>query len=240
MSTPPRDRHECGGDAAAYVLGALESAEAAAFRRHLEECVVCRDEVEALTGVVQALPMAAPQHAAPRRLRRRVLRSVRQQHRLSAAVRGSAHGRRGPLAGVVALHPRALAAGALAVVAAVAAAVGIAIGVGGAPGTGTRVIEASVSGISGSVQLRVSAHRGELVARHLSAPRRGHVYEVWLKQAGRAPRPAGVLFTVNARGGADVSIPESLRGVGAVLVTPEPAGGTRVPTHTPVIVAQLT
>ena len=66
--------HDCGGDAAAYVLGALEPGEAEAFRAHMHECAVCRDEVEALGGVVQALPMAAPQYLAPRGLRRRVMR----------------------------------------------------------------------------------------------------------------------------------------------------------------------
>src|SRR5581483_7326042 len=75
MNTP----HDCSGEAAAYVLGALEPAEAEAFRRHLKECAICRDEVEALEGVVQALPMSAPQHPLPRRLRRRVIRAVRAE-----------------------------------------------------------------------------------------------------------------------------------------------------------------
>ena len=76
--------HDCGGDAAAYALGALDPTEAEIFRRHLEECAVCRDEVEALGGVVQALPMAAPQQPMPRGLRRRVVRAVRQEAGLRA------------------------------------------------------------------------------------------------------------------------------------------------------------
>src|SRR5947199_10482151 len=71
--------HDCGGDAAAYALGALEPAEAEAFRRHLDDCIVCRDEVEALQGVVLALPMAAPQQPVTRRLRRRVMRAIREE-----------------------------------------------------------------------------------------------------------------------------------------------------------------
>ena len=38
----------------------------------MHECAVCRDEVEAFGGVVQALPMAAHQYEAPRGLRRRI------------------------------------------------------------------------------------------------------------------------------------------------------------------------
>jgi anti-sigma factor RsiW len=53
--------HDCGNEAAAYALGALEPAEAKAFARHMESCAVCRDEVAAFALVVDALPLAAPQ-----------------------------------------------------------------------------------------------------------------------------------------------------------------------------------
>jgi anti-sigma-K factor RskA len=234
---PSDSGRHCGGDAAAYALGALEPAEAEAFRRHLEQCVVCRDEVEALTGVVQALPMAAPQHPAPRRLRRRVLREIRSQ---PAGERPRARGRARRL--LVPLPPgalgRALAAGGAALAAGAAALV-LALSSGPAPAPPARVIQASLSGVSGSVTLRLAAGRAELVAMHLSPPPRGHVYEVWLKPPGAPPRPASVLFTVDRRGDARVAIPESLKGLSAVMVTPEPAGGSPVPTHAPVIVAQL-
>src|SRR5579884_1348648 len=73
--------HDCGRDLAAYVLGALEPAEAEDFRRHLESCAVCRDEAAAFRQVVDALPMAAPQQPAPRELRRRIMRDVRAEPR---------------------------------------------------------------------------------------------------------------------------------------------------------------
>ena len=75
--------HDCGNDAAAYVLGALEPEELEAFRRHLASCVVCRDEVAAFSQVADALPMAAPQYATPRALRRRLLRDLRAEPRLA-------------------------------------------------------------------------------------------------------------------------------------------------------------
>ena len=58
----------CGNDAAAYALGALEPAEAASFARHLETCAVCRDEVAAFALVVDTLPLSAPHHEASRAL----------------------------------------------------------------------------------------------------------------------------------------------------------------------------
>ena len=105
------ETRECGGDAAAYVLGALEPDEAAAFRTHMQTCVVCRDEVETFRGTVDALAFTVPQYEAPKALRRRVMRAVRaepsphQAHRRRAprdAERrnaSAAHGRRRALSG---------------------------------------------------------------------------------------------------------------------------------------------
>lgn len=222
--------HDCGGEAAAYALGALEPAEADAFRQHLEECEVCRNQVGDLGGVVQALPMAAPQIQPPRRLRRRVLRAIRSEPRGAAGVIP----RRSP---VVRIPRPALAAVGAAVLAAGAAVAGVELSSGGSH---SRVIQARVTGIAGSAELRLSGGRGELIVRDLTPPPPGHVYEVWLKAPGANPVPASVLFSVNSVGGADVGLPAQLHGISAVLVTPEPRGGSPVPTHAPVIVASLT
>ncbi len=218
--------HDCGGDAAAYVLGALEPAEAERFRHHLDECAICRDEVQALGGVVQALPMAAPQHPAPRRLRRRVLRAVRAEPAGHGALRPRPW------------YPRIPALASAGVALAVAIAVLITLSGGG---TGARVIHAQVLDMAGgSAQVKITGGRGELIVHRISAPSPGHVYEVWLKAPHAAPVPASVLFSVSASGSADVTLPRGLRGVAQVLVTPEPDGGSPAPTHAPVIVADLT
>jgi anti-sigma-K factor RskA len=86
----------------------------------------------------------------------------------------------------------------------------------------------------------VSDGRGELIARHLSRPSPGRVYEVWLRARNRPPRPAGVLFSVGPNGSADVGLPVSLRGISQVMVTSEPVGGSPQPTRRPVIIAQVT
>ena len=120
--------HDCGGDAAAYVLGALEGHELEAFRAHLEQCAVCRDEVDAFGGVVNVLPIAAPQQRASRSLRRRVMRDVRQEPRRAASLIAGRPAR--PARHAVALSPVALGrrgwAAAGAACAVVAAAVVVA------------------------------------------------------------------------------------------------------------------
>jgi anti-sigma-K factor RskA len=223
---------ECGADAAAYVLGALEPAEAEAFRLHIGTCSICRDEVEAFGGVVDALPMAAMQQPVPKGLKRRLMREVRLEARSSRPRQP----RMGWRASAARLTPRTALAGfgALAIVAAA--------GITGLETSGAgsgRLITAQVSGISGSAQLKLVDDHGELVVRHLTRPGRGKVYEVWVQTHGAKPVPASVLFGVSSDGDADVSLPKSLHGISAVLVTPEPLGGTQVPTHSPVITAVL-
>jgi hypothetical protein len=129
-----------------------------------------------------------------------------------------------------------MVAGAAAV--AVAAA-GVIAGLEISANTAATVIQARLIGISGSAQVRVTDGRGELVVRHLTPPGHRHIYEVWLQSGTAAPVPASVLFGLNSSGNAEVGIPSRLHGVSAVLVTPEPYGGSPKPTHKPVIVARL-
>jgi anti-sigma-K factor RskA len=221
--------HDRGDDAAAYVLGALEPAEAEEFRRHMDECMACRGAVCALQQVADSLPMAAPRSQAPSALRRRVLDTVRSEPRSPEAV---PQRRRRPRAWGSPLARPALALAALLAAAAILA-VGLVLGSRG-PG-GTRVVAASV----GSAQLRVSGGRGELLVRQLPPPPPGKIYEVWVERGKQAPTPTSALFGVTTRGTAVVGVPGNLRGISAVLVTPEPLGGSLAPTHTPVIVAPV-
>jgi anti-sigma factor RsiW len=225
---PMAETRDCGGDAAAYVLGALEPEEAEAFRAHLAGCAVCRDEMTALQQVVDALPMAAPQQPVPRGLRRRLRRAVRAAPKLEVA--RSRH-----LRPVALARPLIAGAAALAVVAAVG---GIELGSGGS--SATRVIRASVFGSSGSAEVRLRSGHAQLIMRHFPQPPSGRIYQVWLERGQPPPSPTSALFSVTSSGAGDVGVPGDLRGVSEVLVTPEPAGGSLVPTHTPVIVARLT
>jgi anti-sigma-K factor RskA len=226
--------HDCSGDAAAYALGAMDHDEARRFELHLAQCAVCRDEVGALRQAAELLPLAVTRYEAPRELRRRVLRALRTEPGPAAAQRTP---RRRPRLGALGLPARpALSMG---VVTALVVAVLVAVSVGGG-GAGTRVVTASLSGWSGSAKVRVSGGQGTLIVSHMPAPASGHVYEVWLLLRGHsAPSPTNTLFSVSSSGAADIGLPGSLSGVSEVLVTPEPAGGSRVPTHAPVIIARL-
>jgi hypothetical protein len=228
-SDPRGEQRECGHDVGAYALGALEPGELEEFRRHLAGCVVCRDEVAALRSVVEVLPMAAPQLAVPRGLRRRVLADVRaarraaprtQPRRLTMATRRPLG--RGALAGAAALA--ALVAGLLLVT----------------QGSGhARSVTARVSYPAASAVVRVQAGHAELIVRRMPAAPAGAIYEVWLKRGSGPPAPTSALFGVTSAGEAAVDVPGNLHGVSEVLVTPERVGGSRRPTHAPVIVARL-
>ncbi len=225
---------DCGEDAAPYVLGALTEEEHTAFVVHLESCAVCREEVAALGGVVSSLPAAVVQMSAPDDIKRRVMSTVRSE----AGLRNAGSPARGPRRrhGLrwgwrSALVP----AGALA---AVVIAI-ILISSGGSGSSATRVIRAQVSVPRASVSVRLSGGHAELNVADMPQSPPNHVYEVWVKRAG-APQPTDALFTVSSAGRATVGVPGSVSGVKQILVTAEPTGGSRVPTSTPVIVANLT
>lgn len=236
VEEPTSGKHDCGADAAAYVLGALEPEEAEAFSRHLDACVVCRDEVAAFQHTANALAMAPPQHRAPRGLKRRVMRAVRESDTETQTQEAPARRSRWGGSGLFAGRPAVAALGALAVVVVVIGA----IIVGSNGSSGTRTIAAAVAGSPGTAQLSVSGGHGQLVLRNFPQPTAGHIYEMWeLRSGAKVPAPTGTLFSVNSSGAGNVGVPGGLHGVSKVLVTQEPAGGSLTPTTTPVIVASL-
>ncbi len=222
----------CGGDAAAFVLGALEDRELDAFRTHIARCVVCRDECGTFQAVAGTLPLAVPQVPAPRRLRRRVLRGANAG---ASGARGRSQAAQIPQRDRHALVPRVGFAAATAVIAVVGLG-GVGLSHGGAT---TRTVEASVVGSNGDALLTLAADRAELVVRHLPAPPAGEIYQVWLKRGDRPLAPTSTLFSVTAAGVGSADVPGDLHGVSQVMVTAEPAGGSATPTTAPVIIAQL-
>jgi anti-sigma-K factor RskA len=235
MSEHDRFRDECG----AYVLGALEEHEAEALRAHLDSCVLCRDDVERLAAVAEALPLGVPPLAAPAELRARVLDAVRAEATLFEAATPRRAPRSRPSWRSPMLRPLGgLLAGALAL--------GIALGalVIAPGGSTTRVITASVAlparwhaSRSPTALLRDSGTQGELVLTNLPPAPRARIYEVWVRRGGRA-RSVSVLFDATTAGTATVAVPD-LAGANAVMVTAERLGGASAPTTKPLIVAQL-
>jgi anti-sigma-K factor RskA len=216
---------ECGENAAAYVLGALEPAEAEAFRRHIDECAACRGEVAAFEQITEALPASTGRSEVPRDLRRRVMREVRATPKTAPKRRADIPRppTRFPLA-----WGGALAAGVVAVI--------VAIVLVSSGSNGTQTIQASV----GSAQLHIAGGRGDLVVHRLPPLPAGRIYEMWVQRGNAAPTPTGTLFSTRADGSANVGVPGSLNGVSRVMVTQERAGGSPVPTSAPVIVARVT
>ena len=221
----------CSADVAAYSLGALDAAESEAFRRHLESCAVCPIELAAFRQVVDDLAISVPQIEAPRELRRRVMRAVEEEPRLGRATQERRSRSRFRL---TLPRPAALSGGL-----AVAAVVALLVVLLAPGGSGGRTIAAQVTGV-GSASLQVT-HDGhaQLVLHHFPAAPHGKIYEVWLQHGSAAPSPTTALFSPDRSGDASVDVPGSLHGVSHVLVTPEPAGGSQVPTHAPVIAAKL-
>lgn len=233
MSGEDPQAHRFGDDVAAYALGALDPGEAAAFRAHLETCVVCREELATFQQVVDVLPMSAPQHRASRRLRRHVIATARAE--ANAPVHG---GRPWPstLLGRASVPRAALAFGAaVALVAIVLAGVQLT----SSSTNKAHIYRAQVIGSAGSAEVTVSAGHAQLIVHRMPAPPAGKIYEVWLVRGTTAPAPTSALFGVTANGDGDVDVPGNLKGITEVLVTPEPAGGSQTPTHAPVIRAVL-
>ncbi|HWX95774.1 MAG TPA: anti-sigma factor [Solirubrobacteraceae bacterium] len=231
MSQDERNQHPetCGSNAAPYVLGALTQHESEAFRRHLDTCTICREEVAALQVVASALPAAAPQITAPRDLKRRVMGAVHED-----ALAEAPPPRRPAAHRVPRWRP---ALGALAVACAFALLLTGVFASGGGGG-GTRVVRAEVRAPGATALLRLQGAQAQLTISRLPQAPRGRVYQVWLKRSG-GPQPTDALFTVSSRGGATVGVPGVGRGVREVMVTSEPLGGSLRPTRAPVIVARL-
>ena len=233
--------HEHWGDATgAYVLGALDDTERAAFEEHLAGCPACRDEVADLQPAARALPISVDPVAPPPALKARIMAEVEREASLLAAAgpeadRPPARRRlRLPSLRVPRLVPAAVAAALLVV--------GVAVGIGvsqlrGAP---ERTVTAQVSGAAAAtVQLEVNGEEGRLMARDLPAPPSGRVYQVWLKRDGHAPEPTAALFMPSRDGAATASVPGTMEGIDQVMVTDEPDGGSPQPTGDLLAVADV-
>jgi Anti-sigma-K factor rskA len=231
----PAPRDGICGDAALYLLGLLETGDAGGFLAHAEECVVCREELGSLRPAVDVLGGRVPQIAAPAHVKRCVMSAVRAEARSSpASPAGSWWRWLAPGVGARRMALALLAVGLLAV--------GVAIGASSSSqraGGSTRAVGAEVAIAGASAVLHDSGGREWLTIAGLPAPRRGHVYEVWVKPRGAAAQPTSILFSPTRAGAATVAVPGGVGDRGEVMVTQEPGGGSAQPTSAPVIVARL-
>ena len=228
----------CGEDTGAWVLGALPEDEARTFATHLEACGDCRDEVAHLQAGADLLSRAVRQVVVPPVVRDRVMAVVESEASLLAAASEPADHTAPRRARwkdwAFGLRPAISAAVACALL-----ALGIGAGVLAGEGESRLETTASVSEVLPSTEAMLRVEDGEASLRvdGLPAPERGRDYQVWLKPPGEDPRPAGALFVPSTEGKATVEIPADLKGLEAVLVTNEPAGGSPAPTGDPIIAA---
>lgn len=233
-------------DAASYVLRAMPDGEWEVYQDHLAHCSACALKVSELSFVGDALLSGVPQLTAPDPIRDRVISVVRAEAELLRAA-GPAADRPEPAPverrwSLRSLRPLpALALASMALIVGVGGGALLAGDDGGSGGIGPRTIAAKVESAGATAQVRISADGAKLQVEGMPPPPSGRVYQVWLKHGERSlPKPTDALFSVNSEGRASVDVPGDLDGVEAVLVTHEPAGGSELPTRTPVISANLT
>jgi Anti-sigma-K factor rskA/Putative zinc-finger len=242
MSGPMGHDRECEerGEAAAYVLRALEPEEAERYREHVAGCAVCGVAVAELQPIADSLPGAVPGVVASEALRERIMGGVRAEAELLNAA-GADADRPQPAhrrARLRLRRPQLLTAGAALVAGLLIGAIVLS---GGSRAPTAHVTTAQIASLPAGAHAtlrQVGAH-AELVVSGVSQPPRGKIYELWLAGATGAPRPTDALFGVTRGGSASVNVPGDLAGVRRVMVTAEPLGGSQHPTSAPIIVATL-
>ena len=221
-----------------YVLGACSEDEAVLVRRHVAVCPVCSEVVEALAPARDGLLLDVEQARPPDALRSRVMQQVRADAALFDAARerpGIRPAPRRSLLRRIAAPRRAWALGA-----AVVAAVVLTLAVDGSIRGADRetVYTARVDGVMApGGHASVSVHDGEahLQVSGLPHPGEGRLYEVWMVDGSGPPKPAGVRFSVDARGRAEAAMPGAPHAGEQILVTSEAGGRAPVPTRAPIL-----
>jgi anti-sigma-K factor RskA len=229
-------------EAAAWVLGALDNAEAAEFVRRMEASPEVRKEVAELQEAADALPSSVVPVGPPPELRDRIMAVVESEAELLHATGARAdrpYRPRTPWWRSL-LRPLPVAATACVLLLAGLAA-GLLIDGGGSESA--RTVAAQVTGegtANATAQVEIDADHAELVVDGMRSPGAGHVYQVWYVRDGQSdPVPAGALFDVDSSGQGAAALPGGVDDVASVLVSVEPAGGSQKPTTQPVIAANL-
>lgn len=239
------DHEELESSVAAWVLGAVDEAEAEAIRSHVEGCVTCRELAGRLRRVVGALPLGVEELNPPPRLRERVLAgaTVSQREAPRAAVRVRRPEPKQVAVLRAAAAPRRIPSYALAAVALIALLTGVIIGQvalrAPQPPASSQVARFTLAGHQemAGAQATVIELKSDGLAlidfRGLPPPGSGRVYEVWLIPPKGDPMPAAV-FVPDSNGAKVVLVNSSLAGYSNMAVTNE-AGpdGARVPTQQP-------
>jgi hypothetical protein len=230
-------------EVAAYAIGGLDRDRVADLETHLAGCKRCQEELHWLSPAVQALPEAVERQAPPPELKQRLMAEVRadaaaeerqtrtEERRERAASRlGIGEWLRGLNIGGLTWKP--LAGLALAILV-IAGGVGYAVGNGdGSGGAHTWEVEPASNGIAAKVV--TEDDRGELHLTGVEPLPKGRILEAWVERDGIV-EAVPALFAPDQAGRASTTI-ENMKDVSAVMVTREPAGGSKKPTTEPFVV----
>jgi anti-sigma-K factor RskA len=241
-------------DVAVYALGAMNAADAARVREHIETCSECRAEYLALSGTVATLATSVEdEHVPSDLLKARIMREIRA----AAPVAEPARARR------TIVWPAYL-------VAAACFAVAVALSISNlsllervkTAQTQVAQMQARETGLSRDLLLerstladvmdesarRYASANAEVVSVHdrvyitmhdLGAPPKGKVYQAWTLPKGAKKMVPSLTFVPDSHGVAVVSLPVNGAATAAVAVSVEPDGGSKQPTSKPVLVQAL-
>jgi anti-sigma factor RsiW len=228
-------------EAVAFALGALDADQVDDFKEHLHECKRCQDELRWLGPAIRALPETVERQTPPPALKERLMAEVhadveaeakraREEERRERAQSrpGLGDWLRGLNLGGLTWKPLA---GLAVVVLIVAGGIGYAVGTGGGTGGAHTTESEQANGIVAKVV--TEGNRGEVRLAGVEQLPEGKVLEAWV-QRGNAVEPVPALFTPDHAGNASTTI-EDMSNVSLVMVTREPAGGTKVPTSEPFV-----
>ncbi len=242
------ERHEIHEQSVgAYALGALEELEAKHFEAHLEECHLCRDELERLRPAVDALARSVTPLPAPPAVKAALMAEVEADLRergdsrapgIFSRLRERFSATGGSLAG---MRP-AVAWVSAAFVLLVGGVAGFAVSQGtseqGAETLAATVDERNIPGSSGSLVVPGDKDGGAILRVHgMPTLDTKSVYQVWVQRDGETISQS--LFSVGMDGTGAAAVSEDLEGADAVMVTREQAGGARAPSGDPIITVPL-
>lgn len=245
--------------AAAFALGALDPAEVAAFREHLEGCRRCRSLVAEYAAVAAALPETLDEMEASPSLRGRVLSAAWRERPIETPPSPAAHDVRRPTRGSIGQGRSRLWASAAAALFVAAIGLGswnaqlqqrldqqsfalmlqrqaldaVATGARQWPLVGTQEAPRA----EGVIVQAEGERDAYLLVRALPTLPADRAYQAWVITEGK-PAGAGIL-AVDAGGPYMVRLERPLAGVETVAVTSEPVGGSPSPTGPIVVAATL-
>ena len=219
----------------AYVLGALPDGERDRVSAHLANCPICAEDADALSRAAASLLEDVPAVDPPGELRDRIMAVVESEAALLRATSPEPARRRRVS------FPAPAPALRWAATAAAALVIGGVVGVTAFDGDGgadTRTLSAEVGG--GHAWVELDDDGAHLVVDGLASPRKGQVYELWIQSGDAAPRPAHddlsqAVFVVQS---GRVDIPARLAEGDRIMITAEPAGGSRVPSAAPIVITE--